>query len=114
MLHRKFIAAVVATSIAISSFAANAAQAGNARGYSAVPQQQSRQHNTAGNEALAPALAGAAALSIIGKTIENNRSPRTRAYHGGHRNDRRQFRHGRSHGPKHHRRHGPGRGHGRH
>lgn len=65
MFHRTFISAVVGTSIALSSIAATTAQAEGRYVY-----QQTRPSQ--GNEAVAAALAGLAALYIIGKTIDRN------------------------------------------
>ncbi|MGH1576790.1 hypothetical protein [Planktotalea sp.] len=115
-MHRSFISTVVAAALAITSVSASMAQAGD---YRTVPRVQQR--SGGGNEAVAGVLAGAAALFIIGKAIENNggfqkrsHKPAPRAHHrpqpprAHHRPHRNAHRHG---GHRPHRAH---RGHGSH
>ena len=99
-LHSKFISAIVGAALAFTSITATSAQAGNNGRYNqrVAPQPlyvQPQRNNGGGNEAVAAALAGVAALFIIGKTIERNNSARPKAHHaprahGGHRGHRAQ------------------------
>jgi hypothetical protein len=66
-MHRSFISTVVAAAIAITGVSASMAQAEQYRSPA-----RAQQHSNQGNEAIAGVLAGAAALFIIGKAIENN------------------------------------------
>lgn len=95
-MHRKFISYILGAAIAVTSVTASTAQAGSSkRPHYVLPTQQSQVLQVKGNEAFAAVLAGAAALFIIGKTIENNnkaaaqpraqRAPRAHKRHGGHR-----------------------------
>ena len=73
MFHRKFISMVLGAAVAITSISATSARAQGPY-YSYQPQRQS-----GGNEAVAAALAGIAALYIIGKTIERHDDGRDKA-----------------------------------
>jgi hypothetical protein len=66
-MHRTFISTIVAAALTITGISSTMAQAGE---YRYAGQQQRR--STGGNEAVAGALAGIAALFIISKAIENN------------------------------------------
>lgn len=68
IMHRTFISTIVAAALIITGISASSAQADVYR--------NAPQYSRGGNEAVAATLAGLAALVIIGKTIENNRSPR--------------------------------------
>ena len=97
-IHSKFISAIVGAALAFTSVTASSAQAGNSgrNGVRTAPQPlyvQPQRNNGGGNEAVAAALAGVAALFIIGKTIERNNSSRPKANHApraqrGHRGQR--------------------------
>lgn len=113
-MHRSFISTIVAAAIAITGVSASMAQAEQYRGPARA--QSNPNH---GNEAIAGVLAGAAALFIIGKAIENNggfkkssgRSNRhvSRHHNHGHRkavrSHRRGHGHGHGHGGRNYRRH---------
>ncbi len=70
-MHRTFISTVIAAALAITGVSSTMAQAGEYR-RAPVPQHRSN----GGNEAVAAALAGVAALFILGKTMERNNSRR--------------------------------------
>jgi len=72
MFHRKFISLVLGSAIAVTSLSATSARAQG-------PYVQHNQRQMQGNEAVAAALAGVAALFIIGKTIERNNKGRDKA-----------------------------------
>lgn len=126
--HSKFISVIVGAAITITSVSASSAQAGDNKRYvqRTTPQTlyvQPQRGQRGGNEAVAAALAGVAALFIIGTAIERNKSARPKAHHaprahrghGAHRDHRAQRGHhrayrndrGRGHGGNH-RRHGRG------
>lgn len=110
-MHRTFISSVVAAALAITGISSSMAQAGE---YRYVPQQQYRSQG--GNEAIAAALAGVAALFIIGKTIENNGGFKKKSHPPKHHaKPHRPKAHG-HHAQKHHRhdRQHAKRGHGHH
>ena len=65
-MHRTFISTVVAAALTITGVSSTMAQAEQ---YNPAPHSQ---HRSGGNEAVAGALAGIAALFIIGKALENN------------------------------------------
>lgn len=64
-MHRTFISTVLAAALAMTGISATAARADV---YNRYPQQNAQ----GGNEAVAAALAGIAALFIIGKTIDRH------------------------------------------
>lgn len=115
-MHRSFISTVVAAALAITSVSASMAQAEQ---YRAAPRAY---NNGGGNEAIAGVLAGAAALFIIGKAIENNggfnkksHAPRARHAHRGHRHHAHRGHRGhRHHANRGHHGHRHGNGHRRH
>jgi len=109
-MHRIFISGVVAVALTITGVSSTMAQAGE---YRYAPQPQHRSNG--GNEAVAAALAGVAALFIIGKTMERNQTrqetiivptpaPSYNQKHGNHRH---------AHGHGHKRKHGANRHNGR-
>ncbi|MEP5155088.1 hypothetical protein [Planktotalea sp.] len=103
-MHRTFISTVIAAAIAITSVSASMAQAEQ---YRAPMRAQTNPNH--GNEAIAGVLAGAAALFIIGKAIENNGgfkrsspSPKKHVSRHGHRGHKHAARgHGHRHGHGH-------------
>lgn len=110
--HSKFISAIVGAAIVFTSVTATTAQAQDNRRYvqRSAPQPlyvQPQRNFNGGNEAVAAALAGVAALFIIGKTIENNRSSRPKAHHTprAHKEHRRHKGHRGHHGHRSERRH---------
>lgn len=104
-MYRKFIATIAAAAIAVTSVSATMAQAGDYR-YTQHPR------NTGGNEAVAAAIAGVAALFIIGKTLERNNNRREQVIiqqpHQPQKTYRQKHRHSHAHG------HGHGHGANRH
>lgn len=79
-MYRKVISFVLGSAIAITAVTASSARA-NGHGIQSVPLQptyryQTNRNTQNGNQAVAAALAGVAALFIIGKTIEQNNKRR--------------------------------------